>query len=185
MVRRSKAERAQIQWGEETGLLPDDVRARSYVPIGKTPARRAMSRREGLSGISSVTNQGPMRWKVLEGAMNVKIRIDFLKRLIKDMRSKKVFMSLDNLKVHHAKPIKTWLAEYVDESVVFYQPSYSPELNRDEMLNANLKARITRQAPARTNGHLKKAAISHLRRLKASLQRVARYFMHKTICYAD
>lgn len=97
MARRSKAERAQIQWGEETGLRPDDVRARSYVSIGKTPARRF---------VGDLERDEP-RPDVLEGAMNAKILIDFLKRLIKDMRSKEVLMSLDNLKVHHAKLIKT------------------------------------------------------------------------------
>ncbi|WP_323074183.1 IS630 family transposase [Mycetohabitans endofungorum] len=184
IARRAKAEGAQIQWGDETGLRSDDVRGRSYAPIGKTPERRVMSRREGLSVISSVTNRGQVRWKVFEGAMNAEILIDFLKRLVQDMRSKKVFLILDNLKVHHAKPIKAWLAEHVNKIELFYLPSYSPELNPDEMLNADLKASITRQAVARTKGHLKKAAISHLRRLQKSPQRVARYFMHKTIRYA-
>ncbi|KST74373.1 transposase [Burkholderia humptydooensis] len=85
------------------------------------------SRREGLSVMSTVTNRGQVRWKVFEGAMNADILPDFLKRLIKDMRSKKVFLILDNLKVHHVKPVKAWLAEHVDEIEVFYLPSYSPK----------------------------------------------------------
>ncbi|WP_080492205.1 IS630 family transposase [Burkholderia ubonensis] len=184
IARRAKAEGAEIQWGDETGLRSDDVRGRSYAPIGKTPERRVASRREGLSVMSTVTNRGQVRWKVFEGAMNADILLDFLKRLIKDMRSKKVFLILDNLKVHHAKPVKAWLVEHVDEIEVFYLPSYSPELNPDEMLNADLKANVTKQAPARTKGHLKKAVISHLRRLQKSPERVARYFMHKPIRYA-
>jgi len=36
--------------------------------------------------------------------------------------------------VHHAKPVKaSWLAEHADAIEVFYLPSYSPELNLDEM----------------------------------------------------
>ncbi len=35
---------------------------------------------------------------------------------------------LDNLRVHHAKPVKAWLAEHADAIEVFYLPSYSPEL---------------------------------------------------------
>ncbi|QRR11826.1 IS630 family transposase (plasmid) [Burkholderia sp. MS455] len=159
IARRAQTEGAEIQWGDETGLRSDDVRGRSYAPIGKTPERRVMSKREGLSIMSTVTNRGQVRWKVFEGAMNADILIDFLKRLIKDMRSKKVFLILDNLKVHHAKLVKAWLAEHADKIEVFYLPSYSPELNPDEMLNADLKASITRQAPARTKGHLKKAAM--------------------------
>ncbi|KAF1018058.1 MAG: IS630 family transposase ISCARN25 [Burkholderia gladioli] len=165
-------------------MRSDDVRSRSYyVPIGKTPERRVASRRAGLSVMSSVTNRGQVCWKVFEGAMNADILLAFLKQLIKHMRSKKVFLILDNLKVHHAKPVIAWLAEHGDEIAVFYLPSYSPELNPDEMLNADLKANVTKQAPARTKGHLKKAIISHLRRLQKSPQRVARYFMHKPIHY--
>ncbi|KAF1005142.1 MAG: transposase [Burkholderia sp.] len=90
--------------------------------------------------------------------MNSDILLDFLKRLIKNLRSKKVFLILDNLiKVHDAKPVKEWLAEHLDKIEVFYLTSYSPDLNPDEMLNADLKANVTKQAPTRTKGHLKKA----------------------------
>ncbi|MEX3592175.1 MAG: transposase [Burkholderia sp.] len=88
-----------------------------------------------------------MHWKVSEGAINADILPDFLKRLIKDIRSKKVFLILDNLKVHHAKPVTAWLAEHVDGIEVFYLPSYSLELNLDEILNADLKVNVTKQAP--------------------------------------
>ncbi|MBK6866432.1 MAG: transposase [Burkholderiales bacterium] len=67
----------------------------------------------------------------------------------------KVFLVLDNLKVHHAKLVKAWLQENKEHIEVFYLPSYSPELNPDEMLNANLKAAVTSQAPNRRKGQLK------------------------------
>ncbi|QNH26410.1 IS630 family transposase [Xanthomonas theicola] len=184
MARRAKTEGAQIQWGEETRLGSDHVRGRSYAPTGKTPERRVASRREGLSVTSMATNRGQVRWKVFEDAMNADIPLDFLKRPIEDMRSKKVFLILDNLKVHHAKPVEAWLAEHFQEIDVFYLPSYSPEPNPDEMLNADPKANATKQVPARTKGQFKKAVISHLRGLQKSPQRVARYFMHKPIRYA-
>jgi hypothetical protein len=85
----------------------------------------------------------------------------------------KVFLILDNLKVHHILPVKQWLAKYEAQTEVFYMPSYSPELNPDECLNADLKDGVTRRAPARTKGQLKKAAISHLRKLQNSPKRVA------------
>ncbi|KAF1004916.1 MAG: hypothetical protein E5299_02320 [Burkholderia gladioli] len=86
MACRAKTEGAEIQWGEKTGLRSDDVRGRSYAPMGKIPARRLASRREGFSVMSTVTNRGQVRWKVFEDAMNADILLDFLKKLIKDMR---------------------------------------------------------------------------------------------------
>ncbi len=50
--------------------------------------------------------------------MNTDILIDFMKRLVKNAASKKVFLILDNLKVHHAKVVKAWLADLVDPSTL-------------------------------------------------------------------
>lgn len=49
---------------------------------------------------------------------------------------RKIFMVLDSLRLHHAKPVKAWFVKHQDEVEVFYLPSFSPELNPDEMLNA-------------------------------------------------
>ena len=180
---RAKTEGAEIHWGDETGLRSDDVRGRGYAPKGQTPVVRVNNKREGLSIISTVTNQGKVRWKVFDGAMNADILIDFFKRLIKDAK-RKVFLILDNLKVHHARRVKDWLADHEEQIAVFYLPSYSPELNPDECLNADLKDGVTRRAPARSKGQLKKAAISHLRKLQKSPGRVRKYFEHKPVRYA-
>ena len=49
---------------------------------------------------------------------------------------RKIFTVLISLRVHHARPVKAWFAKHQDEVEVFYLPSFSPELNPDEMLNA-------------------------------------------------
>lgn len=180
---RAKGEGAEIHWGDETGLRSDDVRGRGYAPKGHTPVVRVNNKREGLSIISTVTNQGKVRWKVFEGAMNANVLIDFFRRLIKEA-DRKIFLILDNLKVHHARKVKDWLADHKQQIEVFYLPSYSPELNPDECLNADLKDGVTRRAPARSKGQLKKAAISHLRKLQKSPRRVRKYFEHKPVRYA-
>jgi len=180
---RAKAEGAEIHWGDETGLRSDDVRGRGYAPKGQTPVVRVSNRREGLSVISTVTNQGTVRWRVFSGAMNTDVLIDFLKRLVKGSR-RKIFLIVDNLKVHHARKVKEWLAEHRDEIEVFYLPSYSPELNPDECLNADLKHAVTKRAPIRSKAHLQRAAIAHLRSLQRRPARVRSYFRHKPVRYA-
>jgi transposase len=145
---RAKVEGAEIHWGDEMGLRSDDVRGRGYAPQGCTPVVRVNNKRHGLSIISTVTNRGTMRWKIFDGALNADILIDFLKRLVRDA-GRKVYLILDNLRVHHSKPVKAWLAEHTHEIEVFYLPSYSPELNPDEMANAHLKQAVTKLAPAR------------------------------------
>ena len=180
---RAKAEGAEIHWGDESGLRSDDVRGRGFAPVGRTPVIRVNSKRHGLSVISTVTNKGQMRWRIFDGALNTDILIDFLRRLIKGA-SKKLFLILDNLRVHHAKPVKAWLAEHADAIEVFYLPSYSPELNPDEMANADIKQAVTKLAPARTKLQLVKATARHLRSVQRQPERIRKYFEHEPVRYA-
>jgi transposase len=183
IAKRAKQEGAEIHWGDETGLRSDDVRGRGYAPKGQTPVLRVNARREGLSVISTVTNKGQMRWKVFSGALNAKILIGFLERVTRQQRMK-IFVILDNLRVHHSKLVKHWLAENADKIEVFYLPSYSPELNPDELLNADLKQRVTTAAPARTGKALTRTAVRSLRSIEKQPQRVQSYFQQKDVSYA-
>lgn len=180
---RAKAEGAEIHWGDESGLRSDDVRGRGFAPKGQTPMVRVSNKRHGLSVISTVTNKGQMRWRVFDGALNTTILIDFLRRLIKG-QSRKLFLILDNLRVHHAKPVKAWLAKHSEAIEVFYLPSYSPELNPDEMANADIKQAVTKLAPARTKLQLVKAATRHLRSVQRQPERIRKYFEHDPVRYA-
>jgi transposase len=56
-----------------------------------------------------------------------------MRRLTKDA-GRKVFLILDNLKVHHSKVVKAWLEKHREKIEAFYLPSYSPELNPYEYL---------------------------------------------------
>lgn len=64
--------------------------------------------------------------------------IEFLERLLKDIQ-RKVYIILDNLKVHHGKIVAEWVEEHKNHIQLFFLPSYSPEYNPDEYLNNDLK----------------------------------------------
>ena len=180
---RAKEEQAEIHWGNETGLCNDSYYGRSYAPKGETPAIRLHPRCKRVNLISSVTNQGKVRFMFYKDKMNSQTFIKFLERLVKDA-DKKVFLVLDNLKVHHSYIVKDWLAEHRNEIEVFFLPSYSPELNPDEYLNGDLKSGVHSGLPARTEKQLKRKALSHLRKLQKLPGRVANYFKHPKIAYA-
>ena len=175
IAERAKKEKAEIQWGDETGLCNDSYHGRSYAPRGQTPAIRIHPRCKRVNLISTVTNQGKVRFMVYSDKMNSQTLIKFMTRLIKDS-DKKIYLILDNLKVHHSHIVKDWLQEHIDEIEAFFLPSYSPELNPDEYLNCDLKAGVHSGVPARTKDQLKKKAISHLRKLQKMPKRVSKYF---------
>lgn len=179
----AKEQGGEIHWADETGLRSDSQHGRSYAPKGKTPVVRLPGRRRSTALISTITNQGKVRFMLYGGAMNASLMIKFMKRLIRDA-GRKVFLILDNLRVHHGRVVKKWLKEHGDEIEVHYLPSYSPELNPDEYLNCDLKSGVHSGAPARTEKQLKGKALSHMRMLQKSPQRVINYFKHPSIAYA-
>lgn len=184
IAKRTKKEKAEIHWGDETGVRSDCQHGRSYSPKGNPPEIRLSAKRNSINMISTVTNQGKVRFMVYKETMNAKVFINFLKRLIKGSGGKKIFLILDNLRVHHAKIVKEWLVGYTDKIELFFLPSYSPELNPDEYLNCDLKAGVHSKTPARDFKGLKKKVISHMKKLQKMPKRVQKYFQHSKIAYA-
>lgn len=180
---RAKTEGAEIHWGDETGLRSDCQHGRSYAPQGKTPVIRLNAKRTSLNMISAITNQGTVRFMVYDGTMTAQVLIKFMSQLIKG-RKRKIFLVLDNLKVHHSKLVAQWLAANKEKIELFFLPAYAPELNPDEYLNCDLKAGVHSGTPARNAKGLKRKVVSHMRKLQKLPDRVAAYFRHPKIKYA-
>ena len=125
--------------------------------------------------IASVINQGKTRWMIIDGAFNHEKLIEFFEVLVA-YAGRKVFLILDNLGVHHCKPVKQRLVERSEQMELFYLPSYSPELNPEERLNADLKRVIGRKVPVRTKAKLRAAAEQHMEVIGSEPERVKAYF---------
>jgi len=67
---------------------------------------------------------------------------------------------------------------------VFYLPPYSPELDPDEGVHADLKQAVPRGAPARSKQQLQRAAIGHMRSLSKQPKRIRAIFRHRQFRYA-
>ena len=183
IVARARRERGVIYWGDETGLRGDDVRGRSYAPRGRTPVVRPNHKRASVGLVSAVTNKGELRWMVLDGAIKAPVLIRFLERLIREAE-RKVFLILDNLPAHRSRAVQAWLADRRKQIEVFYLPAYSPELNPDEGLHADLKQAVTGKPPARSRSELKRNMINHMRSLSKLPSRVRSFFHRPTVRYA-
>ena len=142
-----------------------------------------MSKRLSLNMISTVTNQGLVRFMLYKGTLNAKRLIEFMKRLIKGS-SKKVYLILDNLRVHHAKIVQTWIGENKNLIALYFLPSYSPELNPDEYLNCDLKNGLSHKPSPKNDKEMKRNINSHMRLLQKNPARVLKYFNHISINYA-
>ena len=181
---RAVKEKAEIYWGDETGLRSSDVRGRGFAPRGETPIVTATAKYENLSMVSAITNKGRVHWMIVDGTINAERFIEFLTGLCKDSR-RKVFLILDNLKVHHSKPVKEWLSGKEKKIEVFFLPAYSPDLNPDEHLNADLKQGVGSKVPSRTKKMLHRSATEHMTMLESKPERIRTYFKDPAIKYAS
>lgn len=180
---RAKAENADIFWGDETAVRSSDVRGRGFSPRGVTPVVSATAKYENLSMISAITNKGKLQWMIVDGTVNIDRFIEFMKLLIKYSR-RKIFLIVDNLKVHHGKLVQQWVANHNHKIELFFLPPYSPDLNPDEHLNSDLKYGVGSKAPGRTKKQLQSAINDHLSMLKDTPERICRYFKDSAISYA-
>ena len=184
LVKKAKLEKAEIHWGDETGIRSDDVNARGYAPTGKTPIQRVKGTPEKVNMISSVSNQGQLRFMFYRETMNADLLIKFLKRLIRSV-GRKVILILDNLRVHHSKVLKSWLEANKNLIELYYLPSYSPDLNPDELMNSDLKSHLSKQPDARTKGKLEKNAFAHMRKVQKKPQHIKNFFQAESVRYAS
>jgi len=180
---RAKQEKAEIHWGDETGIQTGANRVRGFAPKGQTPVVRIVAKKSHISMLSAITNQGKVRFMMYRDAMNSALLVKFMIRLIKDA-DRKVFLILDNLRAHHSKNVKQWLEENKEKIEVFHLPSYSPELNPDEYLNGNLKNNVHSGNPVRTQEDLEKKTRSFMRTLIKRPANVRSYFKHPKVDYA-
>jgi transposase len=184
IVARAKKEGAGIWWGDETGLRSRSYTGTSYSPRGKTPVTKGSGKHFGCNLISAITNRGELAFLVYEGSFNAATFLDFMERLIKQAAGRKVFLILDNLQVHKAKVLRPWHVAHAHEIELFFIPSYSPDLNPDEILNHDLKANAVGRKRARNRDELVANATEHLASRARTPERVQAYFREKHVCYA-
>ena len=142
----------------------------------------AETKRQRVNMLSAVNSQGKVRFMIYQDTMNQQRLIRFMERLIR-VSKQKVFLILDNLKVHHGKLAASWLEKHKDKIEVFFLPPYAPEYNPDEYLHHVLKISVH-------SGHLPYSAedISHkiqsfMRKLQHCPALVSRLFLHPFLSY--
>ena len=180
---KAKQEKAEIYWGDETGLQTTAHQSRGFAPRGKKPVLRISARKGSISIVSAINNEGQMRFMLYKKGMTAQLFIKFMGRLIRDAK-RKVYLILDNLRTHHSKAVARWVQEHEEKIALFYLPSYSPELNPDEYLNNDLKRRVHADIPAKSEQELRKKTLSHMRSIAKRPRHVRSFFKHPSAAYA-
>jgi len=181
--KRAFEENAEIFWGDESAVKPEAHNRRSFAPKRKTPVIRQPAKRFHSSFISAISKNGKLHWMGLNKPLDADFFIEFLKRLIKNRKRKKILI-LDNLRVHHCQKVKEWVNEDRERIELFYLPSYSPELNPDEHLNQGLKKVIIRHGIAKDKAELDAKLEISLLMFEIRPAVVQSFFRHPKVRYA-
>jgi len=182
--KEAKTQGAEIHWADETGIKSHDHRGRGFSLKGKTPVRMHNPSYEKINMISSITNQGKLRWMCYEKSFTYRVFHKFLKRLIIESEGRKLIVIVDNLRVHHSRVIKRWVRRYSHLIQLEYLPSYSPDLNPDEYLNCDLKTELSKRAEKREKGNWRPTVEQCMQSLEKQPERIQSYFKAESITYA-
>lgn len=182
IAKRAKQENALILFGDETGINNQEYYQRGFSPRGKTPFIRLPSKREKINMISVIEFNGHCEFMCYESTMTQQLLIEFMERLLLTF-NRKIFLVLDNLKVHHGKMVKSWEEEHKQHIEIFYFPSYSPDYNPDEYLNHGLKQEIHSGKIPRTQKDIAVKTTNYMLDLETNPEKVGAFFRYEKLAY--
>ena len=180
--KRARKENALIFFGDESGIRSDYHAGTTWSEKGRTPIVEATGSGFRLNMISAITGKGHFRFMTVEGSVTSDVFCDFIRRLVENV-DQKIFLILDNHRIHHAKKVKKLVGSLDGKIELFYLPAYSPELNPDELVWGHVKQKIGKAAVF-SKDNLKHRAISALRSLQQMPEKVKSFFQHPTCQYA-
>ena len=133
--------------------------------------------------MSAVTNRGRLAFMVFKGRFNEPVAIKFLRRLIRHV-GRKVFLIWDGHAVHRSHKVERWVEKHEDRISIFFLPSYSPELNPDELLNQDVKTNAVGRQRPRDQSEMMGNVRSYLRSTQRRPDIVKSYFQEEHVRYA-
>ena len=99
---RTLAENVVIYWGDEAGISNCEIVEDGFSTKGRPPVLPVEIKRQRVNMISAISDQGRVRFMVYLETMDQQRMIRFMGCLIRTSKQK-VFLILDNLRVHHGK----------------------------------------------------------------------------------
>jgi transposase len=178
----AKAEKATLYYADESSVRSDYHSGTTWALKGKTPIVQATGSRFKINILSAISPKGLLRFMTYESNLTAEVFCEFLGRLVYRAENP-VYVVTDNHPAHRSKRVRQFVESTKGMLKLFFLPAYSPELNPDELVWADLKRNIGRRA-LKGKGDLKARVISHLRSLQNMPDKIAKFFHHPLVKYA-
>jgi transposase len=182
--KQAENENAEIHWCDETGVAADQHPGSGYSPKGERTTIDVPGPHIRMNQVSTITNEGSVRFMTYRGTMNAALFLVFLGRLLRST-SKKIFLITDRLKAHEDATVHSWVEAHKDRIQLFYLPKYSPEMNPVEYLNNDMKHAVNASGLPDNKDTLRVQMQTFMRRLCHLPGHVVGYFLHPSVQYAS
>ena len=184
IVAKAKKEQGIILFGDETGICNQENYQRGFSPVGVAPVVKLPVKKERINMISAISRQGHCEFMCYRDNMTQQLLIEFLARLI-DSYDRKIFLILDNLKVHHGKMVAEWVEERKSKIELFFFPSYSPQINPDEYLNNLLKKNVHSGELPHTEQQLESKTKNFMNCISHQPDKISNLFLHEKLFFME
>ena len=183
IAKEAKRMRAEIWFGDESGLRSDYHAGTTWGRKGETPVVQSTGARYRLNMLSAVNRRGRMRFMLEERGLNADVVCRFLDRLMAGS-SKPVFLIWDGHPMHRSRKVAETVQSYEGKLRVYVLPGYSPELNPDEGVWREVKSHRLGRAGIFTFVDMKSKALGALRHLARRPDKIRSLFHSKSTLYA-
>jgi transposase len=180
---RAAREKADIFWGDESGVAADEYPHVGYARQGEPAIMPVPDSPIRINLISAISNAGALRFMPYKGAMDAALIIVFLGRLLRTT-TRKVFLIVDRLPAHEAAKVENWVATHQERLELFYLPHRAPERNPDEYLTNDLKGNVHAASLPNSKEELRSQIQRWMRTLFHWPARIVNYFKHPDVQYA-
>jgi transposase len=180
--RLARGRGAVIYFVDEASVRADEHRGTTWGKIGETPVVEDTGDRYGVNLISAVSSRGDMKFQAFEGTMDEGKFLEFLACLLKDT-GKPIIVIADNASYHTSDLVRKCAETSGSLVSLFFLPPYSPELNPDEQVWNQTKARVGKMF-IETKEQLLDAVKKVLKSIQASTDLIRSFFQLKDTKYA-
>ncbi|MFF7438840.1 IS630 family transposase [Streptomyces sp. NPDC008122] len=136
---------------------------------------RRSKNRFSVNAMSAISTRGRMHFTVFTESFTAEVMCRFPQRLA-DHFGHKVHLVVDGHSAHRSRKVRDWPAAHPDDVELHFLPPYSPELNPDELANADLNHTLPKQHRARNQAELAAETRRFFRRRQRQPRIVRGYF---------
>ena len=132
--------------------------------------------------ISAVSARGELRFMLREGRLSGDVFVEFLKRLLHGAK-RPIFVIADRHPVHRSARVRRFVESANGRLELYFLPSYSPELNPEELVWGHIKRRQVGKKFITGPDQFKKLVIAALRRLQKFPHVIRGFFRELNLPY--